>query len=127
MPQPNRDEGTSQSDKTDQLERRAPPRRPCDLRTVGEEPGPEGGQTWVGRVENVSTKGLALVLRHQVKLGTVLVLRFQSGDRPLSRPLPVRVMRAQAQGDGSWRHGCAFLRELRECDLDELLLGARDD
>ena len=100
------------------VERRAARRYPCNIPTLGRDP--EGQRTWVATIHNVSATGVALVLADRLKAGAVLIIQLQSAHHRLSRPLPVRVMHAQPQAEG-WLHGCAFLRAMREDDLQELL------
>ena len=102
-------------------ERRAAERHECNVQTEGYQLGSHSNMTWVATVTNVSATGVALVLRHRVKTGRVLVIKFQSGNRNLSRPIPVRVMHVQPHADGAWLHGCAFVRKVREEDLQSLL------
>jgi hypothetical protein len=103
------------------LERRSAERHECNVQTEGYQLGSHSNKTWVATVTNISATGVALMLRHRVKSGTVLVIKFQSGNLNLSRPIPVRVMHVQPQGEGTWLHGCAFVRKVREEDLQSLL------
>jgi hypothetical protein len=102
-------------------ERRAAERHECNVQTEGYQLGSHSNKTWVATVTNISATGVALLLRHRVKTGTVLVIKFQSGNLNLSRPIPVRVMHVQPHGEGTWLHGCAFVRKVREEDLQSLL------
>jgi hypothetical protein len=102
-------------------ERRGAERHECNVQTEGYQLGAHGSKSWVATVTNISATGVALVLRHRVKPGTVLVIKFQSGNLNLSRPIPVRVMHVQPQSEGTWLHGCAFVRKVREEDLRSLL------
>jgi hypothetical protein len=102
-------------------ERRSSERHECNVQTEGYQLGAHGSKSWVATVTNISATGVALVLRHRVKTGTVLVIKFQSGNLNLSRPIPVRVMHVQPHSEGTWIHGCAFVRKVREEDLQSLL------
>jgi hypothetical protein len=102
-------------------ERRSSPRHDCNVPTEGYQLGRHGNLQWVATVTNISATGVALLLRFRVKPGTVLVIKLQSGNLNLSRPIPVRVMQIQPQGEDTWLHGCAFVRKLREEDLQSLL------
>jgi hypothetical protein len=103
------------------VERRAAERHECNVQTEGYQLGQLGSKSWVATVTNISTTGVALLLRHRVKPGTVLVIKLQSGNLNLSRPIPIRVMHIQPHSEGTWLHGCAFVRKLREEDLHSLL------
>ena len=102
-------------------ERRSAERHECSFQTEGYQLGAHGSKSWVATITNISATGVALVLRHRVKSGTVLVIKFQSGNLNLSRPIPVRVMHVQPHSEGTWLHGCAFVRKVREEDLQSLL------
>jgi hypothetical protein len=118
MPEPQPHDPPRHTEQAALVERRAAPRYPCNIPTLGRDPA--GGRTWVATIRNVSATGVALVLADHLKPGAVLVIQLQSAHHRLSRPLPVRVMHAQPQPEG-WVHGCAFLRPVREDDLQELL------
>jgi hypothetical protein len=102
-------------------ERRLSPRHECNLQTEGYQLGSHGSKSWVATITNISTTGIALVMRHRIKPGRVLVIKLQSGNLNLSRPIPIRVMHVHPHSEGSWLHGCAFVRKLREEDLQSLL------
>jgi hypothetical protein len=118
MHDPSGDPPAIGSDDRSVLDRREAPRRPCRLPTL------VGGDANAGdaaTVKDVSAKGVGLVLDRPLKLGAVVVIQLQSASLRLSRPMPVRVLHARQQEDGRWLHGCVFLRQLREEDLEELL------
>ena len=72
-------------------ERRSSPRFPCNLQPSWHDTG-AGPQPELMKVHNISSVGIGLLVSEPVKPGTVLMIQLQSGDRPRSRPLPVRVM-----------------------------------
>jgi hypothetical protein len=72
------------------------------------------------RIRDVSRTGIGLLVKETIKAGTVLVIKLQTRDQWLSRPLPVRVMHATLQEDGDWLIGCQFVRALSNQDLHEL-------
>jgi PilZ domain-containing protein len=103
------------------VERRVAERFPCDLEPICHEQGSGRGE-WVALgVHNISATGIGLVVPHQLRPGTVLVIRLTSSTRAVSRPLVVRVMHATAQGNGSWLTGAVFVRRLSPQGLRELL------
>jgi CheY-like chemotaxis protein len=103
-------------------ERRAFVRYPCDLehicRPVGQPPGAE---SWRGRVLDISTAGVRLLLDRQLEVGTVLVLGFPRSPQRSPRTLMARVVRAAPESDGEWSLGCTFTRRISEEDLRSLL------
>ncbi len=119
--EPARRSDTEAGEQLGMVERRAAERHECNIQTEGCQLGSLGSKSWAATVKNISATGVALILRHRVKPGTVLVIKFQSGNLNLSRPIPIRVMHVQPQAEGAWLHGCAFVRKLREEDLHSLL------
>jgi hypothetical protein len=101
-------------------ERRAAPRYECDLPATSEALGSDGSRAEISRILNISATGIGLLSKTQVKPGSILVIKLQSANLKLSRPLPVRVMHATVQ-DGEWLLGCAFVRKVNEDDLQGLL------
>jgi hypothetical protein len=104
------------------VERREVERHPCHIRTVGRGSDSDAAQVWAVTITEISPKGAALVPRHRVKPGIVPFNKLQGADLRLSRPVPARVMHAR-QHEGGWLHGCAFLRQLRDDDLEGMLFG----
>ena len=102
-------------------DRRRAERYPCGLQPFWRIEGQEQVESPPAHVENISTTGIGLRVREPLKPGTVLVIKLQSADHRLSRPLPARVMHATLQSDGSWLVGCQFVRKLSEEDMQALL------
>jgi hypothetical protein len=102
-------------------ERRGAPRHSCDVPASWREWGTRGSSSWVARIHNISATGIGLTTTYRVKPGSVLVIHLQDKNHNLSRPLPVRVMHATQQADGTWLLGCAFVRRVSEEDLQSLL------
>jgi hypothetical protein len=103
------------------LDRRGAERYPSDVQPSWRMLGGQTGESRVGKVHNISTTGISLMLKHWIKPGKVLVVRLQSREGNLSRPLPVRVMHATAQVDGDWLVGCMFVRTLSGEELQMLV------
>jgi hypothetical protein len=106
---------------TDREDRRRAERYPCGLQPFWRVEGQEQVESPPARVENISTTGIGLRVKEQIKAGTVLVIKLQSADHRLSRPLPARVMHATQQPEGDWLVGCQFVRRLGEEDMQALL------
>jgi hypothetical protein len=70
----------------------------------------------MARAVDISAGGIALVLDRRFERGAILSIRLAS-DRETTRNLLLRVVYAKSQGDGSWRLGCAFARELGQREL----------
>jgi hypothetical protein len=82
---------------------------------------------WPGTIRDLSTGGLGLVLKRRFEPGAGLAIELPAvGDRP-AETLLARVRHATRLSDGRWVHGCAFISELSEDELNALLrLAARD-
>lgn len=73
--------------------------------------------TWAGKVRDISTHGIGLLLRRRFERGAILSIDVQgAGDLP-SRTLLARVVHAQPQPQGYWVVGCALATPLSEDDL----------
>jgi hypothetical protein len=72
------------------------------------------GYPWPTRVENISTGGISLSLKHRFDLGTLLTVELLNSTKMLSCKLQIRVAYIKEGPDGDWVMGCAFQRELTE-------------
>lgn len=113
--------GAKPSKEEEQRERRASVRYPCNLQPSWRELGSNRGFSRIGKVHDISAAGIGLVVERLIKPGTVLVVHLQTIDQRLTRPLPMRVMHATAQPEGTWLVGCEFVRKLSNEDLQSLL------
>jgi hypothetical protein len=102
-------------------ERREAERFPCDLQPSWSIWGKGWNESWDAKVHDVSVSGISLLLRRWIKPGTVLVIKLQTPNQRLSRPMPARVMHSTQQADGAWQVGCSFVRRLSDEDLHTLL------
>jgi hypothetical protein len=103
-------------------ERRAHVRYAHALRTTCRPLGQEGGATWAARVCDVSRTGVALLMGRGVMPGSVLVVALEGLGGRFSRPLLMRVVRARAEGAGTWAVGCTFVTPLADEEVQSLLL-----
>jgi hypothetical protein len=104
-----------------QAERRRAERYPCNLRPFWRVEGQEQADSPPARIQNISATGIGLRIGQPIKPGAVLVIKLQTTDRRLSRPLPARVMHATPQTEGDWLVGCQFVRKLSDEDMQALL------
>jgi hypothetical protein len=107
-----------------QVERRAWVRYTSDLRASCHETGGGHDIGWPGMVHDISAGGLALLLRHRFKPGTLLLVDLKAASGQLLRTVQVRVIYAvptRSHGDHWWRVGCVLLAELKDDDLQALL------
>ncbi|HLJ93548.1 MAG TPA: PilZ domain-containing protein [Gemmataceae bacterium] len=62
---------------------------------------------WWGKIQDISTGGIALVIRRPFELGTLLVIEPLAGQESF-QPLQVRVVRTSKRDGGGWLLGCEF-------------------
>jgi CheY-like chemotaxis protein len=104
-------------------ERRARVRYLCHLegscRQVGQ---PATGETWVGKLRDISTNGLCLLGARRFEVGTLLSIEIprRYGAPPVM--LLSRVVRAEKDPAGRlWEIGCSLPHELSHDELQRLL------
>jgi len=79
---------------------------------------------WLGRIADISTTGIAIVLeqlRQKFSAGTLLTVELQNWAGDVSRTLPTRVIHMNPNPEGGWLLGCAFEKPLTEEELKALL------
>jgi hypothetical protein len=75
---------------------------------------------WIGKVRNLSGRGIGFVLQHCFQPGTILTLELENSTQTFSHTLQVEVVRVLAE-PGGWFFGCEFLEELTEDDVRALV------
>jgi hypothetical protein len=80
----------------------------------------EGQPTgWLGKFQNISAGGLALLMNQRFEPGTLLVIEL-GVDRAVGS-VAARVVHTTASTAGRWIIGCQFLHPLSEDDLQTLV------
>jgi hypothetical protein len=105
-------------------ERRTRVRYTASLEATCRRTGETGGQSWPGRVVNISTGGIGLLVGHHFPADTLLDVDFQGTSGSALRVLRVRVVHCTAfkdSGTPSWLLGCAFAKDLADDDLWPLI------
>lgn len=76
---------------------------------------------WVARIQDICREGVWLLLMRRFETGTLLRLEVpgKSAEKPLL--VQARVIHVVPYPNGSFGLGCAFLRELNEEELKNLL------
>lgn len=69
---------------------------------------PENKVVSPGRIENISEKGLALLLRRRFEPGTSLRLVLRRSDDGFLGLLIANVVRVMPRPNGDWVHGCVL-------------------
>lgn len=90
--------------------------RPGICRPVGGDPE----WIWSGKVQDVSTTGLCLVLERRFEPGTVLTVQLSRGKLGPAPTLVVRVVRVESRSARSWAVGCTFGGRLDENEIETL-------
>lgn len=70
---------------------------------------------------NVSLRGMGLVLREPVEIGTLLAVFPPRPQNAKACALTVRVVRIQPRSDDRWYIGCELLRPLSSDELGDFL------
>lgn len=106
------------------VDRRAWVRYPC-ANDVACHPLTAGSRTiWSGKVQDLSTGGLGLVLDRRFDAGTELVVVLQGKETGASRRLRVRVVHdtlVTANPGLRWLVGCAFVCPFNDDEFRQLL------
>jgi hypothetical protein len=76
--------------------------------------------TWLGSIQEVSSRGITLNMRRRFAPATILSVQLESNANE-PRRLVVRVLNARRQVDGGWLIGCAFETPLMEAELETFL------
>jgi len=105
-------------------ERRTRVRYTAALEVSCRRTGEVDGQAWPGRVVNISTGGVGLLLRRRFQTDTLLDVELTgyAGSNP--RVLQVRVLHSTAfkdEGTSAWLMGCSFATDLPAAELWTLL------
>jgi hypothetical protein len=101
-------------------ERRACIRQACDLPvTCGSLSSPPGS-FFPGRIQDLSTDGLSLLLDRRVELHT-LSLHLQNAPGNFAVTKLARVKHTRSEGAVQWRLGAAFVKKLTNDELRWLL------
>jgi hypothetical protein len=120
-----KDLGAPKAESSGGRERRVRVRYPTDRESMCQ-PG-EGRLDqawWLARLTDISTTGIALVLRQlrqKFPAGTILTVELQNWTGDISRTLPTRVVHMTPHPEGGWIMGCAFVKPLTEEELKALL------
>jgi hypothetical protein len=110
------------TEKKDDKERRRTVRKCCALEASWRLFGPQAVGSGTGKVHNLSTRGISLVLDCSVECGVFLDLTLHQTEAGLfSMPLLARVRHVTLRSEGVWIIGCRFLKRLSDAELQDLL------
>jgi hypothetical protein len=96
------------------VERRAFVRHFCDIGALVD--------SWPARIENVSRGGLKVVIGRRFEMGTILKVEVATAGEESFSTLLARVVRAAPESIGNWGLGCAFLQEISDEEVQDLLV-----
>jgi CheY-like chemotaxis protein len=104
-------------------ERRAYVRYLCQLdgscQPVGQ---PTTGESWLGKLRDISATGVKLLVNRRFEIGTLLVLELPHAGWEASRMLLCRVVRVSKEPLGSdWEVGCTLAHELSHDEVQSFL------
>ncbi len=95
------------------IERRAFARHFCDFGSVVD--------SWPARIESISRGGLKVVIERRYEVGTVLKVEVAVPGGEGFAMSVVRVLRVAQESTGHWGLGCAFMQEISEEEMQELV------
>lgn len=79
--------------------------------------------TWSAQIQDISRGGVNLLGNHPFDPGTVLKIDLPLTDQVIPSTVLAKVVHASAKPNGVWALGCAFIKDLGEEELQELLRG----
>jgi hypothetical protein len=95
------------------VERRASVRHFCDIGAVID--------AWPARIQDISRGGVKVVVSRRFEVGTVLKLEVPIAGEENLHMILARVIRVIQEPTGSWGLGCAFVQEISQEEVEELL------
>lgn len=98
-------------------ERRGDLRRFVDARARCRPLTDDDAPTWTGRIRDISSLGLGLVLPEEVRPGLLLDIDLENKSGNWLGAVRGRVVHTLRLADGSWLAGCAFVSELDNAEL----------
>lgn len=104
------------------IDRRASTRYPCNLATSCRLAALVPGDVFPGRVRNVSSGGISLVLSRPFDSGTDLTVELRSNFRHFSRTVRVHICYCIEHPSGDWIVGASFAEPLAEEEVRLLLI-----
>jgi hypothetical protein len=81
---------------------------------------------WSAHIQDISRGGINLLGNHSFDPGVVLKIDFPNHDQVVPATVLARVVHASAKPNGIWALGCAFVKELRQEELQALLKRGRE-
>lgn len=79
------------------------------------------GRPWKAMIHDLSRTGIGLVMNQTFEPETMLAVELQSPDMELLYTVLTKVVRSVPRPNGAFLIGCAFVRELTEEELRNLL------
>ena len=79
---------------------------------------------WSAQIQDISRGGVNLLGNHAFDPGTILKIELPLTDQVVPATILARVVHASAKPNGVWALGCAFVKELREEELQAIFKGS---
>jgi PilZ domain len=73
----------------------------------------ESDTAWLGTIRDVSSNGIALILKRPFEPGTLLFVDLSANPNPVLQRRPVRVVHATPEEEGGWIVGCLFASPIK--------------
>ncbi len=95
--------------------------RSPDMPGVAETQAGSEQVSWSAQIQDISRGGVSLLGNQSFDPGTVLKIDLPNSDQVVPVTVLARVVHANAKPNGVWALGCAFVKDLREEELQALL------
>jgi len=95
--------------------------RSPDMPGVAETQAGSEQVAWSAQIQDISRGGVSLLGNQSFDPGTVLKIDLPNSDQVVPVTVLARVVHTSAKPNGVWALGCAFVKDLREEELQALL------
>jgi hypothetical protein len=102
-------------------DRRAAARHRCSMEAICHALGGGSEGPWTGKVLDLSTTGLGIILPQPLERGTILLVDIPSTAAGVPQSLSACVIHTRPYEDGGVFNGCILAEQLSEAELEALL------
>jgi hypothetical protein len=106
---------------TEESDRRATVRYPCNLKSNCGLPEADADARWPAEVEDLSTTGIRLVVHSRFEPRSALVIELPGIEPGSLMGILAKVVHVKARGPDSWQVGCVFRRLLSHDEVEAVL------
>jgi serine/threonine protein kinase len=114
-------EHVEKKERASSIDRRAAVRYPSGISSSCQPTSRVKERAWSGKVQDISSTGVCLILGRRFEPGTILTAELQGKRRGSRSTRLIRVLRVFEQTKGKFFVGCAFQRPLSDSELKVLV------